>query len=543
MGVSPGVVAGPVARISIRQPLPQESAVTNLDLAGDQIVAALREVAVELGQRAEQAPKDVADILAAHVMILDDPVLADRMRGYVGVHKSRIVAIDEAFGEFKAALAEGGEYFAERIADLEDLQYRVTAALLGLPSPTAVLPDHPSVVVARDLGPADVIGLDLDRILAIVTEEGGMTSHTAIVAKSLGLPAVVACHGATALEDGVRVLVDGRSGSVIANPQAATVQRSLDDERQRRSRMSVAQGPGRTKDGARVQLLVNTDASYVTAADTDSEGVGLFRTEFLYVGRTSAPGHDEQRDLYREVFAAFAGRKVVIRTLDAGADKPLGFVDVGPEQNPALGVRGLRVSRRFPELLDVQLRAIASAANDGDADVWVMAPMVSTVTESQAFAAMARGLNLRTVGVMVEVPALALRAERVLEHCDFMSLGTNDLAQYTFAADRMLTSLADLVDPWQPALLELVRLTAGAGQRLGRPVGVCGEAASDPVLALVLVGLGVTSLSMSPVSLPDVRSMLREHDLETCQRLAEVALSSNSAAEARAEVRRLAGHA
>jgi phosphotransferase system enzyme I (PtsI) len=247
-----------------------------------------------------------------------------------------------------------------------------------------------------------------------------------------------------------------------------------------------------------------------------------------------------QVEAYRAVFDAFAGRKVVVRTLDAGADKPLPFFGHGPEANPALGVRGLRTARRAPELLKDQLAAIAEAAAGASAEAWVMAPMVSTPAEATEFAEAARAVGLPTVGAMIEVPAAALRAERILRSCDFVSLGTNDLAQYCFAADRMETALADLLDFWQPALLDLIGTVADAGRRTDRPVGVCGEAASDPLMALVLVGLGVTSLSMAPACVPSVRAALSAHSAERCQLMACAAGAAEDPAGARAAVRRLA---
>jgi phosphotransferase system enzyme I (PtsI) len=542
LGVSPGVVVGPAFRLAPRIPLPPDPLAMDevpVAAAREQVRAAFAEVAADLKARATASDETGGAILAAQVMILDDPVLQDRVGGYLDEGRSRVAAVQAAFGEFIAALAEGGAYFAERIADLQDLEYRVCSALLGLPAPALVAPAEPAVLIARDIGPADVVGLSSDTVLAIVTEEGGLTSHTAIVAKSLGLPAVVACAGVLTVADGTTLLVDGRSGSVSLEPEQQQAHGALAREAQRRAELDRSSGPGRTKDGTPVQLLVNIDASYETAARADSEGVGLFRTEFLYLDRATPPSLEEQIATYREVFGAFAGRKVVVRTLDAGADKPLGFVDAGVEENPALGMRGLRVARRQPELLEVQLRAIAAAAAETEADAWVMAPMVSTVGEARDFAAQARAAGLQTVGAMVEVPSLALRAAQVLEHCDFLSLGTNDLSQYTFAADRMLAPLSDLVDPWQPAVLELVRLTAEAGRRAGRPVGVCGEAAADPELALVLVGLGVSSLSMSPVSLAEVRASLVGNDIETCRHCAREALAAEDAAQARAAVRRL----
>jgi phosphotransferase system enzyme I (PtsI) len=326
---------------------------------------------------------------------------------------------------------------------------------------------------------------------------------------------------------------------VIAAPTAADVDAAVTRHRGRQMRLAASSGRGLTQDGHHVKLLVNVDASYQAAAEADSEGVGLLRTEFLYLDRTQAPGVDEQHAAYQAIFSAFSGRPVTVRTLDAGSDKPLRFIGAGVEPNPALGVRGLRVAQDQPGLLQTQLRAIALAARDAPGEVLVMAPMVSTIGEARDFALQARGHGLRTVGVMAEVPALALRAGRVFAHCDFISLGTNDLAQYTFAADRTVARLAGLLDPWQPALLELVRLAAAAGREHGRPVGVCGESASDPLLALILVGLGVTSLSMAPVSLPEVRAMLAGHDLATCQRLAAAALDAEDAEAARDAVRGL----
>jgi phosphoenolpyruvate-protein phosphotransferase (PTS system enzyme I) len=233
-----------------------------------------------------------------------------------------------------------------------------------------------------------------------------------------------------------------------------------------------------------VALLVNiaTLEDAERAAVVDSEGVGLFRTEGLYLGRRDAPSIADQEAAYRQVFAAFAARRVIVRTLDAGADKPLAFVDHGHEENPALGVRGLRVARRRPDLLAGQLAAIGRAARAGSADVAVMAPMVSTVAEAREFTALARSHGIDTAGIMIEVPAAALRARQVMAEVDFVSLGTNDLTQYTFAADRMLGDLADLLDPWQPALLDLIALTGEAGETTGTKVGVCGEAAGDPLL-------------------------------------------------------------
>jgi phosphotransferase system enzyme I (PtsI) len=543
IGVSPGVAAGPVARVAPPPQVPADlSAPADPAAETALATAALDGVADDLERRAADVAGEAAQILEAQALMARDPALADLVADRIAAGAAAPVAVAAAFAEFRALLAAAGPYMAERVADLDDLSNRAVARLLDVPMPGIPDPGHPFVLVATDLAPADTVSLDAGRVLAIVTELGGATSHTAILAKSLGLPAVVACAGAAQLADGERVLVDADAGTVLRAPDDAAVSRATGEFAARRERLARATGPGRTADGVPVQLLLNIGGGpeLPAAAAADAEGVGLFRTEFLFLDRPEPPSAAEQEESYARVFEAFAGRKVVVRTLDAGADKPLRFVTVPDEPNPALGVRGLRTARRHPELLEDQLAAIAAAAARTGADVWVMAPMVSVAAEARAFARLAHAAGLPVAGVMVEVPAAALRARQVLAGCDFASLGTNDLAQYAFASDRMAGELADLLDPWQPGLLDLVGLTAGAGHDLGKQVGVCGEAAGDPLLAPVLVGLGVTSLSMAPVGLPAVRAALAAHTLAECRDLAEVALAADGAAGARAAVRALA---
>jgi phosphotransferase system enzyme I (PtsI) len=539
LGVSPGVAHGTVVRMAPAPVVPAD--LRPLGAAADEIAAAARAlegVAVFLERKGEQVGGQAAGVLLAQALMARDPALLGLVEQACNEGKPAAHALVSAFEVFRTALAAAGPYMAGRVADLDDLRDRSVAGVLGLPVPGVPAPGHPFVLVAADLSPADTAGLDPQQVLALVTEQGGPTSHTAILAKSLGIPAVVGCAGAAALSDGQRVLVDGGTGHVLLDPEEHVVSQALASERARQDVFARTSGPGRTADGHAVQLLVNVgaDSAVDAAAAVDAEGVGLFRTEFLFLDRASEPSVDEQAAAYRRVLDAFAGRKVVIRTLDAGADKPLGFVTQTEEPNPALGVRGLRTARRHPGLLQRQLTAIERAAAGSSAQVWVMAPMVSTPEEARDFARQARAAGLAVVGSMVEVPAAALRAGRLLDHCDFLSLGTNDLAQYTFAADRMSGELADLLDPWQPALLELVRATAAAGRAAGKPVGVCGEAASDPQLAAVLVGLGVTSLSMAPSSVPAVRATIAGRTLAECESLAELALQAPDAKVARATV-------
>jgi phosphotransferase system enzyme I (PtsI) len=465
-----------------------------------------------------------------------DPGLAGSVAARIDGGLSAARAVFEAFGSYREVLAGAGEYLAGRVADLDDVRDRAVARLLGVPMPGIPESDRPFVLVARDLAPADTALLDPAQVVAFVTEEGGPTSHTAILARAMGVPAVVACPGCTSLADGTAVLVDGASGAVRVDPAddevALARAAAVDEERAARS----ATGPGATGDGYAMPLLANVGGpqDLEAAVANGAEGVGLFRTEFLFLDRSAPPSGQEQEAAYRRVLEAFPEGRVTVRVLDAGADKPLGFLPPpGAEPNPALGERGLRLLRHHPSLLAEQLGALARAAAGLTTRLQVMAPMVTDVEDAGFFAAACREAGVEFPGIMIEVPAAALRARDLAGEVEFFSVGTNDLAQYTCAADRQLGGLAPLQDPWQPALLDLVAIAAEAAHEAGRQCGVCGEAAGDPALACVLTGLGVTSLSMSAPSLPRVRAELARHTFEECRRAAEAARSATTAAGAR----------
>lgn len=539
LGVSPGRTAGPVYRMAPPPTLPADMpAVARPAAEVEAAAAALRFVAEELSRLSRQVEGAAADVLDTESMMAVDPTLADAVARRVEAGRPAAWAVTDAIAEQQEALTAIGGYLAERAADLADIRDRAVARLLGEPMPGLPMPGVPYVLVADDLSPADTALLDPTAVLAIVTRRGGPTSHTAILAKARGLPAVVGCAGVLDLADGTPVAVDGTTGvvSTVDKDEMAVVREAARRERERLSSLS---GPGRTADGHPVPLLLNIGG--VADVNPNAEGVGLFRTEFLFLGRTSAPAVAEQERAYAEVFAALGSGKIVLRTLDAGADKPLPFLALAGEDNPALGVRGLRIARDHPAVLADQLEAVARAARATGADVWVMAPMVTTPAEADAFAAEVREAGLPTAGAMIEVPAAALRARRLLDVVDFVSIGTNDLSQYTMAADRMNGELADLLDPWQPAVLELVAGIASAGREAGKPVGVCGESAGDPLLALVFTGMGVTTLSMSGSVLPAVRAALATRTLADCERLAELALAAPDAASARRAVAEHAG--
>ncbi|MCW2877036.1 MAG: phosphoenolpyruvate-protein phosphotransferase [Sphaerisporangium sp.] len=538
-GVSPGAGYGPAYLLGGTIPEPPAGSRHDGDPVGEtaRAEAAVDRVAAELSARGEAVGGDAHDVLAAQAMIARDPVLSAEIAELIDAGTAAERAVYEAFSRYHDMLAEIGGYIGQRVSDLDDLRDRVIAQLTGVPMPGLPEPaERPYVLVARDLAPADTVLLTKELVAAFVTEQGGPTSHTAILARAMGVPAVVACAGATSIVNGTPVLVDGTTGMVGLVPSEEEVAASIEAANARGSALASATGPGRTADGHPVALLANVGGprDLAAALEYGAEGVGLYRTEFLFFDREQAPSDEEQEAAYREVLAAFPGAPVVVRVLDAGADKPLGFLPpTGDEPNPALGERGLRILRIFPDVMMGQLRALARAAEGTSARLQVMAPMVASAEEAGWFAGACRAAGITSAGIMIEIPAAALRAADLAPAVDFFSIGTNDLAQYVFAADREVGALTPYQDPWQPVLLDLVATAASAGV----PCGVCGEAASDPALACVLAGLGVTSLSMGAPALPWVRATLARHTLDQCRAAAAAARATSTAEAARAAAR------
>ncbi|WP_433266826.1 phosphoenolpyruvate--protein phosphotransferase [Actinosynnema sp. CS-041913] len=532
VGVSSGRASGPVVRVAEALGEPAAGpAPADPGQEAARIRPAAAVVAERLFARAAEAVGDAKAVLETTAAMAADPALLSQAEKLVSAESLPAArAVYQAADGFITALEAAGGYMAERARDVRDVRDRVVAELLGVAAPGVPELASPSVLVARDLAPADTAGLDPAKVLALVTEEGGPTSHTAILARSLGIPAVVACRGVLAL-DADALLVDGDTG-VVEVSDGAVLAAHLAGK-------ASWNGVGVLRDGHRVKVLgnVGSPADAVAAAAGGAEGVGLFRTEFCFLSSTQEPSVDEQRAAYGAVLAPFAGKPVVVRTLDAGADKPLAFLEPDAEPNPALGVRGLRVAFDRPEVLDRQLEAIALAAQDSGADVSVMAPMVATAAEAEWFVERARKAGVERAGVMIEIPAAALVAREILSVVDFVSIGTNDLAQYVFAADRQVGAVAALNDPWQPALLRLVKLVCEAGTELGKPVGVCGEAAADPLLACVLTGLGVTSLSMNHTALAGVGAKLASTSFDLCQLAARGAVGAADPAAAKLAAR------
>lgn len=538
VGIGRGVAVGPVLRMAEPLPEPKDeprAASVSAEAENARVTKALAAVNADLNRRAQEAAngdegtKQAAEILQAVAMFASDPALAANIAKMVDDGKTGERAVLEGFGQVEEMFRQIGGYQGERAADLHDVGQRVIAELMGRPAPGVPQSETPFVLVAKDLSPADTASLDLDKTLAIVTSEGGPTSHTAILCRARGIVAVVSAAEAVGLTDGETVIVNAAKGEVTTDPTDEQLAAAHDAKLRADKAKELRGQPGQLKDGHRIPLLANvgkpSDAK--TALEYGAEGVGLFRTEFLFIGNEEPPTVEEQTKAYAELLAQFPGKKVVIRLLDAGADKPLPFLTPEDEPNPALGLRGLRTLAQHKAVLEGQLKALAAADAQTDADLWVMAPMVADEWEAEYFTKLGKSFGLKFVGSMAEVPSIAVMADKVSQVTDFVSIGTNDLTQYTLAADRTLGSVSNYQTAWHPAVLRVIKMICEAGNKNGMPVGVCGEAAADPDLAVVLAGLGVNSLSMTPVALDDVRAELAQHTLEEAQQIAAKALNGD----------------
>jgi len=505
---------------------------------------AIEGVAQGLEEQANKATGELAEVLEAQAMMARDPELATSTEGVIksdGTNAARAI-IDAGEGYAEALGASDSEYMAARAGDIRDVCSRIARRCLGAPETDIRAMNSPGIVVATELPPADVASLDKELVKGIATQEGSRSSHTAIVARALGIPAVVAVSGLIdAISDDSVIALDGDEGTVHVDPdddtRESTEQKTAARTKHRGQLLErVREGPSATNDGRVIEMAANAGsvAELRGALEAGAEGVGLLRTELLYIDRAEPPNEDEQVALLEEMTGLLGDRRLVVRTFDFGADKPVPFLDLEAGPNPALGVRGIRLAREQPELLETQLRSITRAAQNGK--LAVMAPMVASVAEAEWFVEQverAGGIEAGVeVGVMVEVPSAVLVAEMLAERLDFLSIGTNDLAQYLHAADRQQGSLSYLQDPFSPALLRAVEQVCSAARDKAW-VGVCGEAAGDPAWALVAVGLGVMELSMGTDSLLEVRVAVGEHSFEECRSLADEVLAAGEAEEAR----------
>jgi phosphocarrier protein FPr len=511
----------------------------------DEAIAAAREaIAEDRATVAARAGEGEAAIFDAHAVLLDDDALLEPAHEAIASGATAERAWHEAADQVAARYRALDEpLLQERAADVLDVGRRVVQAIVGGGDAAA---STDGIVVAAELTPADAAGLDPALVAGIATAHGAATAHAAILARALGIPAVVGLGAAlTAVEDGTTLLLDGEAGTVQVDPPQDVLREAQERRERAQARRAAARERahelGATRDGTRIEVFANlgSAAQAAEAVKLGAEGVGLLRTEFLFLDRPELPDEDEQARTLVEIAGALDGRPLVVRTLDAGADKPLPALPMPPEANPFLGVRGIRLALRRPDVLATQFRAILRAA--AEHPVKAMLPMVATLDEIRAARALFDRAREQTgidapleLGIMVEVPAAALTAARLAPHVDFFSLGTNDLTQYTMAAERGDERLAGLLAGPQPAVLRLVKETVDAASAHGRWVGVCGELAGDPAAAILLAGLGVTELSMAPALIPEVKAALRSVDHRDGRAAAETALDAEDAEAARA---------
>ena len=548
---APGLAVGPAFRL-IQPPIQLAPASGDPAEEREALSRALAATRADLARQAAASRGTEREILSAHLELLDDPELVDTAR-------IAIVAGQGAGAAWRSTLQAQIELLrsldeprlAERAADLADLERQVLLALGGSAPPSPTVPAG-AVVLAEDLTPSQMAGLR--KAAGICTARGGPTSHVAILAAAMGLPAVVAAgEQVLNVADGATVILDADAAALIPAPSTAQLEaahtRSTALAARRAAALQAAQAPCFTADGARIEVFANAGAlaDAEAAVANGAEGCGLLRTEFLFLDRSDAPSEDEQCAAYQAIADAFEGRPVIVRTLDIGADKPAAWLRLPAAENPALAVRGVRVGLRHPEILKTQLRAMLRVQPAGQCRI--MIPMVASLAELTAVRrladAAAREIG-RTepfqLGVMIETPAAAVTAELIAAEADFLSIGTNDLAQYALAMDRTDPELAAEVDALHPAVLRLIRMAVEGARVHGRPVGVCGGLASELAAAPILIGLGVTELSAAPAVVPELKAIVRTLTMDACRDLAARARAQASAAEVRAlELRQPAG--
>jgi phosphotransferase system enzyme I (PtsI) len=554
---SPGVAVGPALvvgdtktayarrHVSSAQ-IPAE--VVRLRTAVDDAKRHVREVSARL----PKAPLETNAILDAYLTMIGDPMLLERVEHKIA-HEKKCAewAVAQSCDEIARMFApteatEGDTYIVERRHDVQFVCDRLLRELTGDTKQIVPRLDQPMVVIARDLSPADTAGMVREPVIAFVTEIGTRTSHTAIMARALEIPAVVGAGDAlSVIRTGDTVIVDGLRGEVVVNPNDITVEEARGRGARHlafaRGLLSARNQPCVTRDGEPVSLKANVElpAEAILALDHGAEGIGLYRTEFIYIDRTTMPSENEQYELYRAVVEAIAPRPVTLRTFDIGGDKFASSFQLPAEMNPALGLRAVRLALSRPDVFLTQLRAMLRASAHGD--LRVMVPMVATVQELREVRRLL-GRAMQEVdaaghprakhvplGIMIEVPSAVIMADVLAREAEFFSIGTNDLIQYTLAIDRGNRSLAPLASPFHPAILRMIRQVARAAATHAVPVALCGAMGSDPLAAVLLVGLGLRELSMEAAAIPEIKEALRRVTVADCERAAEAALALDTA--------------
>lgn len=549
IAASQGIAIGPIFKLK-RGETVVEATFEGVSAEADKLTAALdvaRKTIKEFAAKTtETVGEEEAGIFEAHLELLDDPDTLDMVREAISSGKQPAAKAWQSvvFAQAEALAQLDDELLAGRAADMRDVGQRVLDALTGKQNPVDAFPDTPIIIVADDLTPSDTVTLDKGRVLGFCTASGGPNAHSAILARALGLPAIVgAGERVLGLNNGTSVVLDGVSGELTLYPSAEVVaaakQRQATLNAEQEAAQASAADAATTTDGTRIEVVANVGgiADAELAYNSGAEGVGLLRSEFLFMGREEAPSEDEQFTVYRDIVSALHGQPVIVRTLDVGGDKPLAYIDVPEEENPFLGERGIRLCLNRPNLFKEQLRAIVRAGQHGK--VRIMFPMVSDLSELRRAKQMVvdvcaeQGMPMVEVGIMIEVPSAAIMADVLAPHVDFFSIGTNDLTQYTMAIDRMHPIMAKQSDGLNPAVLRLIAMTVNGAHAAGKWVGVCGELGADVQAVPILIGLGVDELSVSAPSVPAVKAQIRGLNMAEAKAIAEKAVRCATAQDVR----------
>jgi phosphotransferase system enzyme I (PtsI) len=560
IGASAGIAIAKAYRLEEPELNVEKSSVENIEAEVQRFDAAIKQSTSELEQIKEHAFKelgeDKAAIFAAHLLVLSDPELINPIKDKMATEKVNAeFALQEVANMFISMFESmDNEYMKERAADIRDVTKRVMSHLLGVTIPNPSMISEEVIIIAEDLTPSDTAQLNRQYVKGFTTDIGGRTSHSAIMARSLEIPAVVGTKTVTAdIENGVLVILDGLAGTVIVDPSADMVkeyeEKKAAYEAQKEEWAKLVNERTVSKDGQHVELAANigTPEDVKGVLENGGEGVGLYRTEFLYMGRTQLPTEDEQFDSYKAVLERMEGKPVVVRTLDIGGDKELPYLDLPKEMNPFLGFRAIRLCLEEQDIFRTQLRALLRASTFGN--LKIMFPMIATLGEFRQAKAIlleekaklqAEGVVVSEtieLGIMVEIPSTAVMAEQFAKEVDFFSIGTNDLIQYTMAADRMNERVSYLYQPYNPAILRLVKMVIDAAHKEGKWAGMCGEMAGYEIAIPILLGLGLDEFSMSASSILQARSQILKLSKAEMNAVIEQLLNMDTAEEVERFVR------
>jgi phosphotransferase system enzyme I (PtsI) len=522
-GLGVGLVSavGDVLVVKQSKPLPEWTRSTkSKDSEISELKSAIEFVSNHLDELGQKAGGTSAEIFEALKSLIEDEELMEVATAIINDGWGAAAAIGKAVDEF-AELLGGDPTFDERVVDFQDLSKRVQARIAGIEMALSIPEKGRVVLVGEDFSPADTAQFT-EAVVGVITLKSGPTSHTAIICRSKSIAAVVSCPEAASLETGDRVLVDPVGDRVLVSDDESLATKSFE---------FVATN---SEPLVPVRANIGTLEDAKAASETRANGVGLFRTELLYLSAKTQPSVEQQVASYTEILKAAPKGPIVVRTIDAGSDKPVPFLNMPEEENPSLGVRGYRLIVDHRDFIESQLKALESARVASGREVWVMAPMIATAEEAKAFANLARSIGGYKIGIMVETPSIALVVEQLGGVIDFVSVGTNDLSQYLFAADRMNPSLGALLNHWQPALIKSLARIASGAKAAGISSGVCGESASDPAFALVLAGLGMDSVSVSKSQVTAVHNALSSLSLAEAKEVANAVLKETTAEAAKA---------